>query len=83
MARCEEVGFGGSIDKKVTIYVYIYNIFKKCMVSPPQLSTFLGVVEREIEGFRGQMPTCVGYFLVFASFNLCTKQPFPVFFYLS
>ena len=53
------------------MYIYIWY--------PPQFSTVLVVVAGEIEGFRGQMPTCLGYFLVFASFNLCTRQPFPVF----
>ena len=31
---------------------------------PTPLSTFLGVVEEKIKGFRGQMPTGLGYFLV-------------------
>ena len=68
--RFEHIRLGEGI---IYIYIYIYGI-------PPQLSTFLGVIEGEIQGFRGQMPTCLGYFLVFASFNLCTTQPYPVFF---
>ena len=60
--------------KYIYIHIYIYVWY------PPQLSKSLGVVEGETEAFRGQMPTCLGYFLAFASFNLCTRQPFPVFF---
>ena len=56
----------------ICIHIYIY------MVSP-QISAFFGVVEGEIEGFSGPGAYMLRQ-LVFVSFNLCTRQRFPVFF---